>query len=309
MKNIFYIPFVMMSISAACQKQPFPQENSTEIVPYDITIPWSWDSCRVGPHGDHVRYYLDAPECMSLRLVPDSVDHASVWRSSCEVPELWERVADTLEAFHQYAPGKLTFDGGVIYVEKIVSDDVPSPTLTRGIYPRTVERFKRLGIKIKTNQDDNTKPASGKKLTPKAGRAKNAKNTGHYTKRVTWGWNDFRYGPVANHVKLYAYDANCDSVTFVPDSSVYSVVATCGELLKEDWANIANAFSEYKQYNPEKIKFAGNIYYSTGNMRPETKAIFERLGFKVIERSGLYDLPKNTIPWNQANKMLQNKSR
>ncbi len=43
-------------------------------------------------------------------------------------------------------------------------------------------------------------------------------------------------------------------------------------------------------------------------MNPETKTIFQQLGFHVIEMIEKND-NRLAMPWNQAQQMLQNKSR
>ena len=310
----YILSFAMLPF-VACKKQPLPEEFS-ETEPYDKTIVCNWDSCRVLIHWDLVNYYLLDDACMSLHLVPDSTDRFSVFASTTEIPELWERVADTIEAIKQRSQGKVTFDDAVINVRQIVSTNAPVGTL--GIWESTAERFKRQGFKIKPMQGHNAKstntpdPTSWKKLSPKALGDKGIKANNHYTKCVEWGWNDCPFGPTEAHFKVYISDPKCDSVTFVPDSSIYSIIASVGRLRCNDWANIANAFYRYSQLVPGKIRFAGKIWYYAGEMDPETRRIFEKLNFTVIELFNMPFLkePANTISfvYAQQKMILQDKS-
>ena len=85
---------------------------------------------------------------------------------------------------------------------------------------------------------------------------------GPYTDKdfvITWGWNDFPIGPSGDLVRMCADNPKYNSVILIPDSTDYSIVGSTF-FVAERWERIADSFFVYKAYNPEKVKFAGNLY-------------------------------------------------
>ena len=104
-----------------CQKEPAPETPHTGSVEtnfhdgrYEKTIDFSWEYFVIGPHYDHVQFYVNDPMCVSLQIVPDSTDQSVKW-SSWKNPNQWIDIANRFEDIKNNSQEKAKF-GGVIYV-------------------------------------------------------------------------------------------------------------------------------------------------------------------------------------------------
>ncbi len=301
-KVIYFLSMAALPLFG-CQKEPAPETPHTDSVEtnfhdgrYEKTIDFSWEYFVIGPHYDHVQFYVNDPMCVSLQIVPDSTDQSVKW-SSWKNPNQWIDIANRFEDIKNNSQEKAKF-GGVIYVAQITDD---ASSVLPGMDKWTANHFKELGFTIKEAQGKaKNNFATMPKETPQAMPSKKQRD-GNY--EITYGHNHFRAGPCEDHVACRA--AQYSAVTIIPDSTLWSVVEQCGSLGREDWDYIAAQFKRYQdQYS---VIFKGNLYPFPGRMSPEAQTIFKKLGLNIIETQGAKSAP--AMPWNQAQEMLRNKQR
>ncbi|MBQ1928088.1 MAG: hypothetical protein II179_03415 [Alphaproteobacteria bacterium] len=322
-KAMYLLSLAALPLGAyGCKKAPFPENDGYNNNPdttintqpnqpnlpsinepntdsnFNDTLRFSWLYDWTGPLNDHVKSYTDVGDFVVI--VPDTTEQSI--KGSCErLVGQWPDIYNRFMNFVAESAGHVKLSG-VIYVPQI-GDNLSNNVM--GMDRNIADLFETLGITIKV------KNAAGKTNNPKENTNEKmplntvsnmfkSKNTG-YT--IGWGFNHHFAGPCKDHVARRT--TQYGGTHLVPDSTLWSKVQQ-GQFGKDDWDYIASQFTKYQ--NEYGATFEGNLYPFVGRMSPETKQNLENLGFHVIETVEKND-NRPAMPWNQAQQMLQNKSR
>ena len=310
---------LMMPVLMSCKKQPFPEEphdNTTTETPsvdstwtgghnangtepglsYDGKIEFSWEYFLIGPHYDHILSYTDDPMCSSVRVMSDTTGQSGKCSSRLS-PEWWNMVADWWEFYQQQTDGKVMYDGIIRAAE--ISNSVK----WCGMRQETAARFANMGVTI-ADTLGNVVPGvkNAKKAMPWNTAQKMVANDRYNDKTITWGFNYFPGALCEDHIMRAINNPDNVSVTLTPDSSDYSVMAAL-QLSAEDWDRIAQIFLKCNNNDMNhKLKFRGTINYFPNRMSPETKHIFETLGYQVVETTDAKGYGIGNSPYNMKNR-------
>ncbi len=319
-KVIYWLSLAALPMGAyGCKKVPLPendeytntpdttiniQPNQPDLPPtnepnlnskFNDTLRFSWFYDWTGPLNDHVKSYTDVGNWVVI--MPDTTEQSikgSTWILNNQWPGIYNRFMNFV-AGDPY--GRVKLDG-VIYVSQI-NDNLPGNVM--GMDRNVANLFEALGITIKVrNAPGKSTQNTVMTYKTKPQNMLQSENTG-YT--IGWGFNHHFAGPSEDHIARRT--AQYGGTHLVPDSTLWSKVQQ-GQFGKNDWDYIASQFTKYQ--NEYGATFEGNLYPFIGRMSPETKTIFQQLGFRVIETIEKRD-NRPTMPWNQAQQMLQNKSR
>ena len=271
--------------------EPDPNSNFTD------TLRFSWGDDWY-PHPDYVKSFTDVGAYVVI--VPDTTEQSI--KGSCErLVGQWPDIYNRFMNFIAENAGHVKL-GGRIYVPQIaynLSNNVMGMDIT------VADLFETLGITVKVKNAAGKPKKTKEKPREQLPRniAKNmlqSENTGY---KIEWGFNHHFAGPCEDHIARRT--AQCGGTHLVPDSTFWSKLQQ-GQFGKNDWDYIASQFTKYQ--NEYGAPFEGNLYPFVGRMSPETKTIFQQLGFHVIEMIEIND-NQPAMPRNQAQQMLQNKSR
>lgn len=271
--------------------EPDPNSNFTD------TLRFSWGDDWY-PHPDYVKSFTDVGAYVVI--VPDTTEQSI--KGSCErLVGQWPDIYNRFMNFIAENAGHVKL-GGRIYVPQIaynLSNNVMGMDIT------VADLFETLGITVKVKNAAGKPKKTKEKPREQLPRniAKNmmqSENTGY---KIEWGFNHHFAGPCEDHIARRT--AQCGGTHLVPDSTFWSKLQQ-GQFGKNDWDYIASQFTKYQ--NEYGATFEGNLYPFVGRMSPETKTIFQQLGFHVIEMIEIND-NQPAMPRNQAQQMLQNKSR
>ncbi len=275
---------------------PTHEPNTDSIFENADTLRFSWGDDWY-PHPDYVKSFTDVGAYVVI--VPDTTEQSI--KGSCErLVGQWPDIYNRFMNFIAENAGHVKLSGR-IYVPQIaynLSNNVMGMDIT------VADLFETLGITVKVKnaagKPKKTKDKPREQLPRNI--AQNMMQSENMGYKIEWGFNH-HLAPCEDHIRRRT--AQYGGTHLVPDSTFWSKVQQ-GQFGKNDWDYIASQFTKYQ--NEYGATFEGNLYPFVGRMNPETKTIFQQLGFHVIEMIEKND-NRLAMPWNQAQQMLQNKSR
>ena len=276
---------------------PTNEPNTDSIFENADTLRFSWFYDWTGPLDDYVKSFTDVGD--RVIIVPDTTEQSikgSCERLVCQWPSTYNRFMN----FVTENPYMVKISG-VIYVP-IVGDNLLNENF--GMDKNTANLFKQLGITVmaKNTVGKSIKPQeTTNEVMPRNTAQNMVQSETGYT--IEFGFDRHLGGPSEDHIRRRT--AQYGTTHVIPDSTLWSKLQQ-GQFSKDDWNLLAAKFMKFQ--NEYGTTFEGNLYPRLGWMGPKAKTIFENLGFHVVEMIEKND-NRPAMPWNQAQQMLQNKSR
>ncbi len=272
--------------------EPDPNSNFTD------TLRFSWGDDWY-PHPDYVKSFTDVGAYVVI--VPDTTEQSI--KGSCErLVGQWPDIYNRFMNFIAENAGHVKLSGR-IYVPQIaynLSNNVMGMDIT------VADLFETLGITVKVKNAAGKPKKTKEKPREQLPRniAQNMMQSENMGYKIEWGFNH-HLAPCEDHIRRRT--AQYGGTHLVPDSTFWSKVQQ-QQFGRGTWDLLAAKFTRFQ--NEYGATFEGVLYPHLGWMSPKAKTIFEKLGFRVIE---MVETPgaknQKAMPWNQAQQMLQNKSR